>query len=121
MFLPKTRNADIIVQEAGSELLIYDLRINRAFALNDVSRIIYQACDGKTSYADLQKDHRSLTDDVLRFGINKLSRKNLFEDGGTKPFSRRKLVSRAAAAAVALPVVTLVIIPSAAHAQSSSC
>lgn len=53
MLLPKVRDTDIIVQELDRELLIYDLKINKAYALNEALKIVYLACDGETSDEDL--------------------------------------------------------------------
>lgn len=69
--LPKARTADIIEQEAGNELLIYDLRTDKMFQLNETSKIIYKAC-GRLSF-ELLKCRYKFTDDfvhlIRRVGI----------------------------------------------------
>ena len=50
---PKTRNENIVVQEFENEVLIYDLTINKAFCLNQTSKMIWQMCNGKNSVADI--------------------------------------------------------------------
>ena len=44
--LPRARTADIIEQNAGKELLIYDLQIDKTYTLNETSTIVFQACGG---------------------------------------------------------------------------
>ena len=46
-FKPSTRKSDIVVQKTGEEVLIYDLKVDKAFCLNETSALIWQACDGK--------------------------------------------------------------------------
>ena len=50
---PKSRNNEIVVQEADKELLIYDLTTNKAMMLNETSAIIWQMCDGKTTVGQM--------------------------------------------------------------------
>ena len=53
MNTPKSRNYEIVVQEADKELLIYDLTTNKAMMLNETSAIIWQMCDGKTTVGQM--------------------------------------------------------------------
>ena len=54
---PKVRVADIVVQEFADEILIYDLKNNKAFCLNETSSMIWQACDGKKDISDLSGEN----------------------------------------------------------------
>jgi hypothetical protein len=56
--LPIARNADIVVQTLGKEVLIYDLNTHKAYNLNETSAIVYQACDGKTLFDELREKHK---------------------------------------------------------------
>jgi hypothetical protein len=87
MFLPKSRNSDIILQEVGRELLIYDLKINKAYSLNETLNIVYQSCDGETSYQELKRRHRQLNDDVIKLAVNELGRENLLEEKNRNCFA----------------------------------
>lgn len=49
-YLPLARMNDLVVQNLDTEVLIYDLKINKAFNLNETLKIIYEACDGKTTF-----------------------------------------------------------------------
>lgn len=53
MQFPKARNKNIVVQLLNKETLIYDLIDNKAFCLNETSSIVFNACDGKTSFDEL--------------------------------------------------------------------
>lgn len=53
---PLARSADIVVQEFGNEVLIYDLRINKAFNLNETSTLVWQLCDGHKSISEIADD-----------------------------------------------------------------
>lgn len=119
MFLPKARDKDIIVQNNGKELLIYDLNINKALSLNETSRIIYQSCDGLTSFDDLKNKHRDFTDDVILLGLSALSSKNLLEEKFETGFSRRQLLMSVASSTIALPLIIGIIAPTSANAQSA--
>ena len=49
MNLPRSRNTDVVVNELGDEILVYDLITHKAYNLNKTSSIVYQACgDGLT-------------------------------------------------------------------------
>lgn len=45
MDVSKTRNENIVVQEMAAELLIYVLKTNKAFCLDETSALIYQFCN----------------------------------------------------------------------------
>ncbi len=50
---PIARKSDLVVQESSDELLIYDLKTNEAFCLNETSAIVWQLCDGKHSIKEI--------------------------------------------------------------------
>jgi hypothetical protein len=50
---PLSRSQDLVVQELNGELLIYDLRDHRAFALNETSTFVWKACNGETSVEEM--------------------------------------------------------------------
>jgi hypothetical protein len=123
MNLPKIRTADIIEQEADRELLIYDLRNNKAYTLNETSKIIYRAC-GSQTFEDLKKEHQ-FTDDLIHFALDGLAAGNLIEDYTGNHFgtlSRREVVKKVGLATmVALPVIIGLTAPKAVHAASRNC
>lgn len=122
MKLPPARTADIIVQEAGIELLVYDLTIHRAYHLNKTSKIIYHYCDGKTSFDELKSRH-NFTDDLIFLALEQLEKENLLLTGHFGPrlkkhVSRRTVTAQIGLSLAALPVITSLVAPTAAVAQS---
>ncbi|MCB1025792.1 MAG: hypothetical protein KDB79_15455 [Acidobacteria bacterium] len=116
--LPLARSRDLVVQNTDSELLIYDLKTNRAVCLNETARIVFNACDGKTSFEDLERQNKNLNEGIILLAIEELSRENLLAERSDAPLSRRKIMEKAALAAIALPVISGILAPSVAHAQS---
>lgn len=126
MKLPRARNTEIMVSDLGDELLIYDHVANKAFCLNETLKIVYQACDGKTTFDELKKENKKLIDEVILLSLDKLRQSNLLGEDFSTDVSRRSLLAKAAYSAIALPVIVNLIAPSAASAASclaggSSC
>lgn len=123
MILPPAKINDIILQEAGSELLIYNLDTNKVYSLNEISKIVYQACDGETSIEVLNTNH-NLNKDLVFFTLDELKKQGLLEDNAQyeSPFfgmSRREVVKKIGLTTlVSLPVIASVVAPSAIMAQS---
>lgn len=120
MKLPSVRTADLIEQEADGELLIYDLLANKAYRLNETSKIVYRAC-GDKSFEDLRRDY-NFTEDLIYFSLNELSANKLIEDYQTEHFaglSRREVIKKVGLATmIALPVIAGLTAPKAAQAAS---
>ncbi len=64
---PQGRQDNLVVQELNGEVLIYDLKVNKAFCLNDTSAQVWQACDGTKSVTEISqlisKEQNSLVDE----------------------------------------------------------
>lgn len=124
--LPIARNTDVVIQRLGKEILIYDLKNHKAFNLNETSSIIYQACDGKTSFSELKVKH-GFTDDLIFLALDELKKENLIEADETliSPFvgmSRREAIRKVGMGSlIALPIIASLIAPTAAQAQSVVC
>ena len=50
---PKGRHNDLVVQDSENEVLIYDLKLNKAYCLNETSALIWRLCDGTKSVAEI--------------------------------------------------------------------
>lgn len=118
MKLPRARNTEIMVSDLGDELLIYDHATSKAFCLNETLKIVYQACDGETTFGELKKDNKKLIDEVILLSLNQLDQANLLSENFKTGISRRSLLAKAAYSAIALPVIMNLVAPSAAHAAS---
>lgn len=121
--LPRARKNDLVTQELDAEILIYDFKINKAFNLNETLKIIYEACDGKTSFAELKAKHK-FTDDFIFLALDELSRENLLEQdqpyqSSLAGLSRREAVRKIGfASMIALPVISSIVAPTAAQSAS---
>ena len=126
---PLIRIKDIVIQETGDEVLVYDTEENRAFCLNETSALVWQMCDGKTSIskmsADLSKKiGRTITEDFIWLAIDQLKKENLLVDADElqtnfKGLSRREVIRKVGLTSmVALPIVSSLVAPTATNAQS---
>lgn len=125
MKLPKARTKDIVQQNTGKEILLYNLATNTAYNLSETSAIVYKACDGRTSYDEFIRKHK-FARELLDLAIDELKRNDLLADGNNilphNGMNRRELVRKAALASTfALPVISMLTAPTAAMAQSRPC
>lgn len=120
---PLSRKDDLVVQELNGEVLIYDLRENKAFCLNETSALVWQACDGNNSIADIGK--RVGSEDIVWLALDELKKERLVESGSlpTDKFdglSRRDVIRKIGIGSmIALPVVASLVAPTAMQAQSA--
>jgi hypothetical protein len=112
-----------VVEELGSELLVFDPSTHRAHSLNPSAAAVFRACDGKRTPAEIA-DHAGLDDVAVGLALGNLADSHLLVTG-TGPRERisrrvalRRLAKVGAAAAVAVPVVRSITAPSAALAGS---
>jgi hypothetical protein len=123
--LPKNRNENIIMQDAGNEVLIYDTTTDKAYCLNETSAKVFNACDGATSFDELKSKYQ-FTDDLIYLTLDELQAKNLLDSSANyeTPFagmSRREVIRKVGLATmIALPVVAGIIAPQAANAASGN-
>lgn len=120
--LPQVRNDGIVVQELNDEVLIYFFDTNKAVCLNSTSAIVFNNCNGKTTFDDLKSKYK-LTDDLIHFTLDKLNENNLLKEyqaiNHFAGLSRRDVIKRIGLGAmVALPVISSVLAPTAVHASS---
>lgn len=124
MKLPKFRTENIVDQQLENEILIYDININKAYCLNQTSAIVYRHCDGVTTTEELKRRYK-LTDDLIFLALDKLREENLLDEkteysSPLAGLARRDVIRRAGLASLAaLPVISVLIAPPAAHAASS--
>ena len=122
--LPQARNSELVVQELGdAELLVYDLNTDQAYQLNKSLLIVFQACDGKTSFDDLKRRFK-FTDDLIYLALAELGGANLLLDYQSTHFanlSRRQAIRRTGMACAALlPIMIGITAPVATEAASTA-
>jgi hypothetical protein len=120
----RARRDDLVVEKVGDETLIYDLRTHRAHCLNQTASIVWQLSDGKTGIDRILERIQAevnpkATAEVVIYALDRLGKAKLLDrtrEPSGSPVTRRQLVR---ASAVALPLITSLIAPTVAMAQSS--
>ena len=127
---PKSLSLDqFVVEDLGSELMIYDQKRKRAFCLNQKAAFIWQRCDGKTTLSELatelaRSSGATIDEKVVRFALQSLLQDGLLEPSSFEPvvpigMTRRQVMQKIdVRAALALPLVTaLMVATPKAHAS----
>lgn len=128
---PLSRQSDILVQDLEDELLIYDLRINKAYCLNQTSALVFQLSDGVKTVSEIselmsQKLGVLVGEELVWLALQNLEKENLLGNSEELTdvlanLSRREIVKKVGLASmVALPIIASVIAPSPAAAQSAN-
>ncbi len=127
--LPRARQASLIVKEVDDETLIYDMETDQAHCLNDTAARIWKRCDGQTSVSQIAEGlgtegRTSVDENVVWLALDQLEKFKLLEQRIEKPaafqtgISRRQAVRAFGMGALALPMITSIIAPTASQAQS---
>ncbi|MBA3355858.1 MAG: hypothetical protein H0U18_07955 [Pyrinomonadaceae bacterium] len=126
---PRARKDDLIVKEMPDEVLVYDLVRDKAHCLNRTAALVWNYCDGRTGAAAmtgrLERELNVPVDErVVWLALNQLSKNYLLEEQIVPPplmagINRRQMMrALGVAAVVAVPVVTSIVAPTPAQAQS---
>lgn len=128
--MPKSQKENLVIQELDGEVLIYDLKKNKAFCLNETSALVWQACDGSRTIAEIsdfvgKQLNSQVNEDIVWLALDKLSKENLIENGQalSSPFAgipRREVIKKVGLGAmVALPIIASLTAPIAVMAASA--
>jgi hypothetical protein len=123
---PVARTSGLVVKTVGEEVLVYDLERHRAHSLNRAAAAVWRACDGTRAEDAITARLRDVealpvTRDLVRYGLAELERARLVTGSGCETgLTRRDLLRRLGMAAAAVPLVTSIVAPRAAQAQSCS-
>jgi Coenzyme PQQ synthesis protein D (PqqD) len=127
---PRARTEGLIMRRLDGEVLVYDRAGDRATCLNPFAADVWERCDGQTTPAALARAvaasrSQAVDERAVRLALDQLSRARLLESGGeSRPSahhgaSRRELLRTfGVGAAVAIPMVTSIVVPGMADAQS---
>jgi hypothetical protein len=126
--LPLARTEQLIVKEVDDEVLVYDLKNDKAHCLNQTAALVWKNCDGKNSVADistsLAKETGVTVDERLVWlALDQLEEFKLLAQVPTTPavfagMSRRQLMRNIGIAAVTLPLITSILSPTPVMAAS---
>ena len=126
---PLARHSSLIVKEVDGETLVYDLETDKAHCLNSTAARVWKDCDGQTSVSEIAQRlgaeaKTTVDENVVWLALNQLEKFKLLEKPVTKPaaflsaVSRRQVMRTLSIAVVALPMITSIVAPTAASAQS---
>ncbi|MGI8653701.1 MAG: PqqD family peptide modification chaperone [Pyrinomonadaceae bacterium] len=118
----------MVVTDLQNEVVIYDRQRNKAFCLNHTAALVWKHADGATPVAKiaerLEKELKTPVDETLVwYALRELEKDGLLEPQATLPLtlaalSRRELIKTIGnGAAIAIPLVILMGVPSAAQGQ----
>ena len=127
--LPRRRAQRLVIDELADEVLVYDLERHRAHCLNQTAALVWRECDGKSTATEIaQRLERKLDapcgEDLVWLALRQLDQIHLLEKSITLPpkflgMSRRQMIRNLGlAAAVAVPLVTSIVAPTAAEAST---
>ncbi len=126
------RKEGLVIQEMPDEVLVFDLETNKAHCLNETAAFVWKACDGKNSVADItklfgNKSGTSVPEDLVWLALDQLKKENLIENKDEiivdyNGMSRREVIRKVGlASVVALPLISSLVAPTAASAQTPNC
>ncbi|MBK8467129.1 MAG: PqqD family protein [Chloracidobacterium sp.] len=127
---PIARQSGIVIQEINNEVLVYDLKTNRACCLNHSAAFIWKMCDGQNSITDIIRFFESeglgkVTEDFVWLAIDQLSANGLLKNKFLPRFSgqsRRKVIQTIGLASMAaIPIIASLVAPPSAYASISNC
>ena len=121
---PLARSEDLVVEELGDELLVYDLTTDQAHALGPAAARVWRACDGKTDAVAFSVE-LGLDGETVTRALEELRECGLLDDGSklAPGISRRDLslrVAKVGGAVAASPLIASLAVPAPAEAQSPS-
>jgi hypothetical protein len=119
---PESRKDQLLAQEVGQELVVYDQQTHTAHRLNRTAAMVWRLADGKRSVGDIASIVHDTVDlpgdeeaeELVRVALKELDGTGLLVRGLTKadePISRRRMLVMAAAL---VPVVTSIAVPAEA-------
>ena len=127
---PRARKEGLVIEELPNEMLVYDLKRDKAHCLNPMAALVWRHCDGETSVAEmvrlLQAELKTSVDEELVWlALDQLQKSFLLQERLTRPLggrlSRRELVRRLGlTAGVTLPMITSILAPTVVEAASGA-
>jgi hypothetical protein len=119
---PHARSNDLVVEELGDELLVYDLLTDEAHSLGPVAASVWKACNGRTDIDEMSHE-LNLDDEAVADALTQLRFCHLIDEGSDEGITRRGLslrVMKLGAAAAAAPLIVSIAAPTAAMAVTEA-
>ena len=126
---PRARTNRLVTRDLGDELLVYDLERHKAYCLNRVAMEVFRHCDGETTIPDMARRIGNalglpVDERAVRLGLVRLEKAHLLDSPVAQILhtSRREMLrTLGRAAAVVVPLVTAITVPTSAQAQATGC
>ncbi len=125
--IPQARTANLVVKPVAGEVLVYDLERHRAHNLTATAAAVWRHCDGRRTVPEIARAVAEDTgtsgdEQLVATALAQLARARLLEaPGAWAGVSRREALRAGLATAAAVPLVTTIVAPRAAQAQSLTC
>jgi len=126
--LAKARTEQLIVKEIEGEVLIYDLKTDRAHCLNKTAAEVWRHCNGRNTVSQIaelvgNESQAQVDERVVWLALDQLAEFKLLTNTYSKPLpldgmTRRQLARQIGIAAIALPLIVSMAAPPAALAAS---
>ena len=121
---PAARKNALVVQDMPDEVLVYDLKTNKAHCLNQTAARVWRACDGKTSISEIAEQFgNGANEDMVWLAIDQLGESDVLENEVVSKFkgqSRRDVIKKIGLASIiAVPVIASLVAPQNALAATS--
>ncbi len=122
---PQAKTLDVVVSQLPDEELLYDLKTHRAYCLNKTAAAVWNHCDGETTVTAMthviaRELGTEVSEEWIWLALRQLHRSSLLEPGIVWPetMSRRAVMRKLGAGALAIPMVLAIVAPAAAQAAS---
>jgi hypothetical protein len=115
---PRAREKDLVVEELGDELLVYDLETSSAHCLGATASRVWRACDGESDVAALGAT-LGLEAETVEAALVQLQECSLLDTSAPAGITRRELhfkVAKVGAVAAAAPFIVSLAVPAVAAA-----
>ena len=126
---PLARADELVVRDMDSEVLVYDLNKDEAITLNPFAAAVWRASDGiRNVDALIAKLHDDMPGDLVTEesvwrALDMLSRCDLLQEPVAPPAYRSSgdMVRALGKGAIAVPIVAMITVPTAAQGASCGC
>jgi hypothetical protein len=120
---PLARSEDLVVEEMGGDVLVYDLRVDRAHALRAEAARVWRCCDGRTTAEGLAAA-AGVDGETAARALAELEACDLLEGapGRARDSTRREAgvkLARVAGAAAVAPLIASLAVPATAAASAT--
>jgi Coenzyme PQQ synthesis protein D (PqqD) len=121
--LPLARTDALVVKELQDEVLVYDLKRDKAHCLNPTAAAVWKHCDGKLAVAEMaslleSELEKTVATEVVWLALQQLDKFHLLQERVILPqerqgLSRRDLIRRIGVTAIILPAIISISAPTA--------